>query len=200
MACLNQGRSGRPFSSRNARSTCASRSFSLASVRAVHSVAFRDHRGGSVELLRLDLKRANGLDQTRKPGELGLDIRLRGVGLAYLLGMDQAELVDVFAQGHAVGDELERHDVGGRGSHRDQGVEPGRRGMRQELGVAEFLHPVEVVVDRVIDAISPMEADVEGRHSQMVEKRREVGPGAERAQLWEEAPGAGPCESRLHPR
>ena len=67
----------------------------------------------------------------------------------------------MFTQGESVGNELERHDIGAGGSHRDQGVEPGSGRVGHEFGVTEFLHPVEVVVDGVVNPISAMKSHVD---------------------------------------
>ena len=95
----------------------------------------------------------------------------------------------MLAERLAVRGEGERDDLGRRRPHGDQRVEPRGGRVRQELGVAEPLHPGEVIVNRVVDPVAPAEPDVERRDAQVIDEGRVVGARPEPVQLGREPAG-----------
>ncbi len=168
------GREARPRTA-NARST-----FAMASLRLLRrSGAMPSRRdrvsAAPIELLGLSLEVPDRPDQVGKSLELSSRLRPRGFGLPQAAGVDEPQLVDVLAQRQAIRDESERHDVGRGGTHGDQCVQTGGRGVAQELGIAEFLHPVEVIVDRVIHPVAASHAAIDGRDAQVIDEHGVVG-------------------------
>ena len=184
---MNQGRPGRPSGSRKARSTRVRASLTRASRARGDAVAARQVVGRAVERGGLRLEAADAPRPGRAaPRTSSGGLPRPGLDRAGLALDHPPQVVDVLAERLAVGDEPERDDLGRRGPHDEHRVEPRGRRVGEELGVAELLHPGEVVVDRVIDAVPPAEADVERRDAQVVEERRVVRARAERVHLGRE--------------
>src|SRR5262249_55070477 len=126
-----------------------------------------------------------------KTGEIDRRVRLGIRAFSHAHRLDPAQLVDVFAKRQAVGLEPERNDVGRCGAHYNQRVKAGGGGGREGFGIAELIRPVEVVVDRMVDAVRSFEAGVDDGHSEVVDESRIVRARAQPAHLRAESPWLG---------
>src|ERR1700674_1691039 len=61
----------------------------------------------------------------------------------------------------------------------DRAVDAGERGVIFKRGIAEMFHPVEIIVECMIDAVVTSKAQVHRSNSRMIKKGTEVGTGAQ---------------------
>jgi len=95
-------------------------------------------------------------------------------------------VVDMIAEGLAIGDKAQRQRLGCGGPHDQDCVEAGGHRVGQELGIAELLHPGEVVVYGVVHAVAARKTNVEGGDPEVIEKHRVVRARAKGVHLSDE--------------
>ena len=89
------------------------------------------------------------------------------------------ELDEEVLQRSRVGIEVERRDVGVREPQRRDAPDPRQRSVVRERRITDVLHPVVVVVRRMIDAVVAAEAEVDDRPAEVVQEYRVVRTAAD---------------------
>ena len=148
----------------------------------------RLRHGREVRLKRRLLARLHRRLRARLGGARPGLRRLPDAPLAHRLAAQKLQLA---RQRPAIGPVAQGHHLGRTQPHRQKPVQARRDRVVQELGVAEVLHPEEVVVDRVVDAVGTLEGEVEAGDPGVVGEGGVVGTRAERVEHEVEARSVG---------